>query len=202
MPARSAPASSAPASAAGVRHACVAPSGTGTTTAPAAAAWTAANRFIDAVCGPGSHTREPGPMPVSSDTAGKESTQDAAVRTTDRGHVVVPEVRTAIGRLPAAAQSPARHPPPSRRHPPAPPRPDRRRRGRPRRPRSRPGRLVGPAEEELALLGRDAARASDAEVVGHEQRAAGDGQLAVVVDLVVAGGRPGAGAPGPQVGPR
>jgi hypothetical protein len=42
--------------------------------------------------GPGTHTRDPASIPVNREKAGKQSTQEWAVRTTDLGRLVVPDV--------------------------------------------------------------------------------------------------------------
>src|SRR4051794_2032528 len=184
IPATSTPSSRAPTRAVGVKQAWEAPEGGGTTAAPAKRAWAAAKRFIDAVRGPGSHTRELASTSMSSDTAGKESTQDAAVRTTHRGRAVVPDVRTEI-RSPAAyadrtASTGSAAPrtstgsdvmAPSLRT----------------LPRSRGGVVVEVALEEGPLLRRDATWALEGEVERHEHGAAGDGEPTVVEELVVAG---------------
>ena len=68
----------------GVRKACVASWTLPTTVAPRKAACTSANRFIVALTGPGTHTREDGDRPARAATAPNEPTHDSVVRTTDR----------------------------------------------------------------------------------------------------------------------
>jgi|SRR4051794_8723939 hypothetical protein len=89
---------------AGVRCACVANAGIAVTVAPTKLAWAAANRFIVADSGPGIHTRDDESMLARRVTSGKDRTQEAAVRTTDLGRVVVPDVRSAM-RTPCACAS-------------------------------------------------------------------------------------------------
>nr|WP_100497619.1 hypothetical protein [Geodermatophilus chilensis] len=74
----------------------MASSGDPTREAPTYRAWTAAKRFIVADSGPGSQTREPGPRSASAETWTNDSNQDPVVRTTERGRLVVPDVRSAM----------------------------------------------------------------------------------------------------------
>ena len=60
-------------------------SGRSTSAAPTTAACTAANRFIVAVSGPGTHTREPGAARSADATGRRSDTHDSVVRTTDAG---------------------------------------------------------------------------------------------------------------------